>query len=88
MLGAYAVASAYEQDGHSYRQDVYDLHGGEHRIIPEPRIDQQQKARKKPDRPGKHADPPGAFFRPQMMYLRIVRDNNKRRSYPTEDFHL
>ena len=81
---------AFSDEGNSYddSENIDNLNGNEQNIAAQESVSQKQRAGCEPNHPGRNADALGAFFCPQMMYLRIISDSNKHCSNPADDFHF
>src|SRR5438045_9627668 len=88
MIWADVVASSHEDNSRHDGRDVGTLHDAHQKLSPHHAVGQKQYARDEPDQPGQNADPPRASLDEQMMYLRVVSDDDKRRSHPAYDFHV
>jgi hypothetical protein len=87
MIRTDLVAPSHEKKGGHDGQNVDPLHETHQQIAAKDAVDQKQATRNEPDHPGQRADPPCALLNVQVMYLRVISDDDKRRPNPSNNFH-
>ena len=83
MMRADAVTPSHENDS---RQDGYNidaLHNTQQKVAAKNAIAQKHHAGDEPDQPGYDADSPRASFNQQVVYLRVVGDDDECCSHAT-----
>ena len=80
MIRADVVASSHEDDSGHDGRDVDALHDAHQKFSPECAAGQKKYATEEPAQPGKNTDSPRASFNEQVMYLRVVSDDDERRA--------
>jgi hypothetical protein len=87
MVRTDVITPPNKSDRRHDRCHVAHLHNAQQNLSSNDAVDHQQKTCDKPDDPCPNAYAPRAFFYPQMMDLRVVRNDYKRCSDPADDFH-
>jgi hypothetical protein len=87
MIRADLVAPSHEDNGCHNGYDIYGLNNTQQKLSANQAVGQKQRATGEPDQPGQNADPPRTLLDQQVMYLRVVGKNYKRRPRPSYNFH-
>ena len=82
VMRADLVTPSHEKKGGHDGSDIDGLHDRQHSLPAEYAVDQKQRTGDEPDQPGQTTDPPRASLDEEVMYLRVVCDDDQRRPYP------